>query len=214
MRTLVVGCDASGKSTFLEGVHQAWGDTYGESTSSDEAREFRRANNERVIDAEYIGLRESLYLGLSHQALLAMKHQDGHVVTSDSSLVTRVSHSVMRQIISEPHANNEEIIAKWQADEAKANIDTAGVIVHTHAPFPVIRERIIARQESGDKLEHFWGFNAPFFLEAYQNRWKTVIRDLAERSYICLDVNTYTTSSEDSLEKYANARTKVLSATL
>ncbi len=193
----------------MQGVYEAWGDAYDESTRSEEATAFRVANHKRIIDAEYVELRESLYLKLSHQALLAMAQSETGVVTPDSSLVTRVSHSVMRRVIGEPYLDNIGIIEEWQADEARADADAPDMIVLTHAPFSTIRSRIVARQDAGDALESFWGFNSPTFLEAYQERWKTVLRDLAQQSYVCLAINTSETSPEDGLRQYAAIRESV-----
>lgn len=205
MKTLVVGCDASGKSTILDGIQKEWGDSLGESTSSAEATIFREANYSRTIDAEYIDQREALYLKLSHQALL-VTNSIPNVVTSDSSLVTRVSHSVMRSVITEPFADNGSVVSAWQNDERSIDANPVDIFVLTHADTSVIRDRMIQRQQAGDKFEHFWGFNSQVFLEAYQQRWKSIIHDLARTSYSCILLDTGTTSPEECINRYGALR--------
>lgn len=205
MKTLVVGCDASGKSSMLEGIQDQWGDHYVESTRSEEATTFRKANHTRVIDADYIAQRENLYLGLSHQGLLQMKSVEGDYVTSDSSLVTRLSHSVMRQVISEPHLNSEQIINAWQEDEAKVGAKSPDLFVLTYADFSVIRKRMEDRQVN-DQFEHYWGFNAPLFLEAYQERWKEMMSNLSSAAFNCISLDTSEKTKDECVAQYSAIR--------
>ena len=205
VKTLVVGCDASGKSSMLEGIQEQWGDHCVESTRSEEASAFRKANHTRVIDADYIAQRESLYLGLSHQGLLQIKSVEGDYVTSDSCLVTRLSHSVMRQVISEPFLSNDQIIDAWQEDEARAGAESPNLFVLTYADFSVIRQRMEERRVY-DHLEYYWGFNAPLFLEAYQGRWREMMSDLSSAAFNCLSLNTSENPKDECVAQYSTIR--------
>lgn len=205
METLVVGCDASGKSTFCEAVQLTWGDTMAESTRSEEASRFKREHHRSVIDAELIDERERLYLKLSHQALIQAQTIEGNYISSDSSLVTRLSHSAMRQVITEPYLTNEEVIEAWQSDLEAAQSTPPDILVHTHADAPVLLSRMRQRQAT-DSLEHFWGFNSPLFLDVYQKRWKEVIGILSHTSLDCVSLDTGTTSIEKCLVQYGEAR--------
>lgn len=207
MKTLVVGCDASGKSTFLDIVHTNYGDAVGESSRSDEAQTFKRANLSRRVDHEFVNQREALYLGLSHKSLLAMNdRQDSNIVTTDSGLVTRLSHNVMRQIICAPSLSNDQIIERWLGDEADADVQPPDILVLTHTEFPVIRQRIVNRQNAGDKNEKFWGFNSPFFLEAYQQRWRSMVESLGHAAFSCLSLDTGKVSPTESIKRYDEIR--------
>lgn len=210
MKTLVVGCDASGKSTLLDSVRATYGDTFAESTRSEEASRFRNANFKRVIDGEFISQRENLYLKLSQLALINERGLPGNIITSDSSLVTRLSHSTMRQVICEPYLNNSSVIKAWQEDQKRAGSETPDIFALTHADSLVITERMRKRQIT-DNHEQFWGFNSPLFLEVYQERWRQVITELSNASLTCISLNTGTLSINECLEHYVDVRkTKVL----
>lgn len=211
VRTLVVGCDGSGKTTLLEGIRSVWGDTVGESTQTPEAREFRRSTHRRVVDAESINQRETLYLDLSRKALESMLLIEGSdVITSDSSLVTLTSHATMRMVIGEPHLSNQEIIELWQESERVVGADAPDLFVLLRAKSSTIRDRIVQRQEAGDTLEEFWGFNAPFFLDAYQKRWQGVFQELAQASYRVITYDTGSISVDMCLEHYGQQRKALL----
>lgn len=62
VNTLVVGCDASGKSTMLNAIHDAYGDEIIEVTSTEESRKFKIDHLQTLIDANFINKRENLYL--------------------------------------------------------------------------------------------------------------------------------------------------------
>lgn len=205
MKTLVVGCDASGKTTLLDSIQAVWGDTVMESTRTKEATEFKIANHRRLIDGEYISQREALYLSLSHQALMAMKEHEGDVISSDSSLVTRLSHSAMRQVIHALFQDAEEVIAAWRHDEEEAGASTPDIFVFTHAGIDTIIGRMVERQRT-DSLEHFWGFNSPVFLNTYQARWHETIQHLSRASQVCLALDTGKLSVEECLEQYEQTR--------
>jgi uncharacterized protein (UPF0297 family) len=202
MKTLVVGCDASGKTTFLDSVVEKYGDTLGEMSRSVEARTFKKNNLDRPVDADFINQREQLYLNLSHQALMNINQSVGNVITTDVSLVTRLAHNTMRDMIGVKSLDDEEIINEWQNDEKLANASSLDIIVFTHAPFTIIRNRIYQRQQAGRFEEKFWGFNSPYFLESYQERWHKIINRLSETAFTCLSVDTTKITPSESIKKY------------
>lgn len=211
MKTLVVGCDASGKSTFLENVAATYNDVVGESSRSEQAQLFKLNSLSRLVDGEFINEREALYLELSHQALITMAALEQDVVTTDSSLVTRLSHNVMRQVIGEQSLSNTDIIDAWLSDEILASAAQPDIFVLTHAAPSTIRGRILSRQKTGDTSEKFWGFNSPYFLDAYQERWLGLFSDLSTASFNCLVLNTDTETPEDMLSTYDGIRTSLSS---
>lgn len=210
MRTLVIGCDASGKSTFLNLAKEAYGDQLIESTSTPESRAFKRASVEKAIDQEYIDQREALYLKLSRDVLSKAVAAGMDYTSTDATLVTRVSHDVMRRAINLPGKNNDDIIRAWQDDEQEIGASTPDIIAFTHAPFEVIRNRIIDRQQAGQTEEKFWGFNSPFFLQAYQERWHDVISDIGKLGFRCIKMDSSQMTPEDQLTLYADARNDLM----
>jgi thymidylate kinase len=131
-----------------------------------------------------------------------MNQNIGNVVTTDASLVTRLSHNAMRGIIGAKSLNDEEIINEWQNDEKLVNAASPDIIVFTYAPFTVIRNRISERQQAGRFEEKFWGFNSPYFLESYQERWHAMIQKLSDAAFTCLSIDTTKTTPTESIEKY------------
>lgn len=210
MRTLVVGCDASGKSTFLEAVSSRFGDSLVESTSTEESRAFKLASMDRPVDVDYINERERLYLKLTREALDGVVHR-GHkdFIGTDATLVTRLSHAVMRQCISGPAVDIESIIEDWVRDEEGGPVDSPDIIVLTHAPFELIKNRIESRQQAGQSEEKFWGFNSPFFLKEYQAAWGSTIRSLARVGFSCLEFDTSVTSTDAMMRDYELKRNTV-----
>lgn len=203
MKTLVIGCDGSGKSSFVEGINYEFGDFVLESTLSDEAKNFKSANLRAPVNEGFIDARENLFLGLSQKAMVEISSKKiENVVTTSSSLVTRVSHSVMRKIICVEADSDEAIIQKWLEEEA----ELPDIVVLTFAPAEVILDRIAERQERGDRGEAFWGFNSPFFLNSYQERWKKVTSHLANLSLACVEINTSRESILGSVERYGKVR--------
>ena len=96
MRTLSVGCDASGKSTFVQAVHEMYGDSAVESTSTNRSRTFKQANLSTPIDSSYIDEREQIYLELTSDVMSKIKNsKDVSYIGTDASLVTRLSHDAM-----------------------------------------------------------------------------------------------------------------------
>ena len=206
MRTLVLGCDASGKSTLLNSIQKNYGDHLVESTSTPESRAFKLASLDTPVDEEYIGRRETLYLKLSRDILSRASSSGVSYVSTDATLVTRVSHDVMRRAISLPGRNNIDLVRAWQSDEQELSIGAPDIIAFMHAPFGVIKQRISARQQNGQPEEKFWGFNSPFFLEAYQERWLDMTADLGRLGFRCLTLDSSLVSPEDQLAAYDEVR--------
>lgn len=206
MRTLVVGCDASGKSTMLEGVVREHDDHLIESTATPVSRKFKLDHLSTLVDVDFIAAREALYLGLTNNTLSDDKLRDRSFVGTDASLVTRLSHDVMRGCIGMKQMANQEIIETWHEDESDLGIELPNIIVFTHAPFGSIRNRIRSRQKAGRHEEKFWGFNSPFFLESYQNRWKEMVHDLAITGFCCVEIDTSVHSPETAMSLYSDVR--------
>lgn len=204
MRTLVVGCDASGKSTLMEGINARYGDQVGESSRRKDATAFKESNLGTVIDGDFIDKREAFYLALESRQMLGGRRED--IVTSNSKLVTRFAHNVMRRCICEPYVSDNEIIERWQEDERSTGVPGPDIIVYTHAPLELIRQRIIDRQKDGHKDEAFWGFNAPFFLERYQLGYKSLIVALAHAGFKCISIDTGCQTPTNAVEQYSIAR--------
>lgn len=206
MRTLVLGCDASGKSSMMEGISGMYGDVAIEATSTPKSRQFKVDNLSTLVDEGFIAARESLYLELGQAVMNEFKDSSQDVLTTSATLVTRVSHDVMRRCVSLPGVSDKEIITTWLNDEARADATMPDIIVHTHAPFEVIHGRISDRQQQGKKEEKFWGFNSPFFLDAYQQRWHKVVAHLSAAGMRCLSIDTSKRSIDESLSMYADLR--------
>ncbi len=180
-----------------------------ETTSTDEARKFKTDNLSTLIDSDFINKREALYLKLATQALGNADALEHSVVTTSSDLVTLVSHDTMRSLIgSTPHSDTE-IIEQWLARNQKLQTKSTDIIVHTFSDFTSIHNRILERQNSGDSNEKFWGFNSPFFLNLYQERWKSITSHLSQYAIDLVSINTSTTSIEQSMVSYSKIRNKI-----
>lgn len=209
MKTLVVGCDASGKSTLLAGIHQRYGDTIRESTRSEAGLAFKRANIDRHIDGSFIAEREAFYLDIERQERdIGRNYSD--IATTNATLVTRLSHDVMRRCIGLAGYDDEEIISRWFDDEEGAGTPRPDIIACTYAPFATIRARIVERQQAGMQGERFWGFNSPFFLERYQERWRRIMPALAERGIRYATFDTVAEAPEQIIERYAAVRREIM----
>lgn len=208
MRTLVVGCDASGKSSLVEGISGRYGDIAFEATSTDESRRFKHDNLDTLIDDELVNEREDLYMRLSRTVLgrLAMSSTADSYIGTDSTLVTRLSHNVMRRCIGGKAIEYDKLVEQWVKDEAEFGLAPPNIVAITYAPFDLIRSRIQARYDNGDKDEKFWGFNSPFFLEKYQNAWLEVREYLPQAGISCISFDTSLATIEDSLSVYATVR--------
>lgn len=190
---LVIGIDGSGKSTLLDGLSHIDKVVTMEPTSSRAAREFKSRSTSLDVTPEFIAERRAIYLDLNrelNQEINTTLERGSLVVTTGSTLVTLVSHSLMSEIVS---GSNEEVsraVNHWVHDNEALKPDQ---IVFLHAPYDVIRQRIETRQLKGQTDEKFWGFNSPYFLSRYQETWHKVIGDLIENS----EINCISLSSSD-----------------
>lgn len=207
MRTLVVGCDASGKSSLIDAISHRFGDVAFESTSTDESRNFKRHNLTSPINSELIDQREEMYMKLSRNVLrrLSSGEKEDYLGT-DSTLVTRLSHNVMRRCIGDNAFDYSSIVQQWLADEAEFNLTPPSIVVMTYAPFELILSRIQARLNRGDKDEKFWGFNSPFFLKNYQEAWLETRKYISLVGIRCVSFDTSIVSVDDSLQAYTLIR--------
>jgi thymidylate kinase len=208
MKTLVVGCDASGKSTLINAISRTYGDTFTESTQSKEAREFKLKYHNTPLSTRIIDEREQMYLklsALSHKAELQIRESGSNIVTSDCSLVTRLSHGVMREVMFGKKISDDEIIGRWCDDEAVISMPPdLGVLASP--PFRTILDRIRARQSAGDQLESFRGFNSVEFLDAYNRRWKSVFPELVSIIPATMIIDTSVYSPEEAVGQYDEIR--------
>lgn len=194
---------------MLEAVRGRFGDTVGESSTSEKARDFKRRNFGREIDAEFIDEREALYLELSSVALARMdvlQNLGKDVITSDSSLVTRLSHNVMREVRLGKPLDVDKVVSDWRTDESVVGAAPPDMLVLACPPFSVVQERIEARQRAGDKLESFVGFNSLDFLHAYRDGWRRVLPTLLDHIPVALEIDSSVTSVTESVEMYSEAR--------
>ncbi len=189
MKTLVVGCDASGKSTLVRRLCSQ-GSTPIESSRSPAALAFKAAHARQPIDAPFIDQREAFYLQLEAEEQPKTLSFTGDIVTTNATLVTRLSHAVMRTCIALPSLNNVDIISRWQNDERSFGTPLPDRIMLTRAEPDLIRERMLARQDTGAVGEDFWGFNSPFFLERYQERWEDILPNLVALGIDCSEIDT------------------------
>ena len=210
MRTLVVGCDASGKFTLLNTIHQSYGDIVIESTSTDESRAFKHASLNRLVDADFISERERLYMGLAKASLEFVRtNAIEDFVSTDGALVTRLSHAVMHRSIGGDSFTPDDIVADWLSDEAESGVQLPDIVALTHAPFPAIVDRISIRQRGGQKDEKFWGFNSPFFLNHYQEAWKSTLPALARAGFTCLAFDTTLHTPAEMIDEYRRTRSSL-----
>ena len=182
---LCVGIDASGKSTLLDGLSSSFGYDIVEPTSSPEARGFKSRTIDTAVDASIIDEREQIYLRLNDLfavSIEACMEEDARIASTGSHLVTRLSHMVMKRTIGENVSRHgeKEVLLDW-VDSSRVQPEA---ITLTHAPFEVIRGRILSRQAEGDVLERFWGFNSMLFLENYQDAWHVVLDEISQETDI------------------------------
>jgi thymidylate kinase len=206
MRTLIVGADATGKSTLARGIQRRYSDTIMGSTRSEEVLQFKRNNFTRAIDADFIDERERFFLRVERDELSRLNQLVGDVCVTISSLATRLAHNVMRQCVGAPSLSNEEVIARWLEDEAAVGVRPPDIIVLVHAPIETIRQRIVKRQEAGKQQEEFVGFNALSFLEQYQLGWLQLVDHLQKSGFACVAIDTSEKSIGEVLTEYGKLR--------
>lgn len=203
---LVIGVDGSGKSTFLNGLEQHYGFEIAEPTSTPEARAFKARSTDLDVTPELVDEREQIYLALN--SIFAWKIKERldsgiDMAVTGNALVTRVSHALMRTIISGQDNEVSRSITSW-VDDIDSHMPDQVVLIH--APDTVIRERIMERQEGGDATEKFWGFNAPYFLSRYQETWHSVLNQLIGASDIdCLALDSSALTPDAMLQQYSTS---------
>lgn len=215
VHTLILGRDASGKSTLLNGIQEKYGDSLTEAATTKPVRSFKRRHLETVVDLGFVDARERLYLGLclSRSSLKARSEAllRGNVTTTSDSLVTRVSHQVMRSIVSEHESfSAERAVDQWQDDIIRTSSRAPDLIAMTYVPCEVANSRMRERQEAGMVEERFWGFNSPFFLERYQTALVDTLRCIGSEGLattVCIDTSDRTIS--ETLDAYSDAREQV-----
>ncbi len=200
-----VGVDASGKSTTLNTLRDRLGFQAFESTSTPEAKTFKKKHLNTPLTVEMVQQREEMYLRLTADAETHIKREMAageSVATIDSPLVTRLSHAVMRQVIDPGIGPNHQssVVHSWiDSNYVDTNIDTLAL---THAPHETIMDRIVSRQQAGDKTEKFWGFNSPHFINLYQTAWHQAFELIAvETDLTCLSFDTSIESPEVIVEQ-------------
>ncbi|MBP6961920.1 hypothetical protein KBB49_00070 [Candidatus Saccharibacteria bacterium] len=198
---LVVGIDGSGKSTFLSNLADGMGFTVLEPTSDEEAKKFKQATIDTPVTEEIVNQREAIYTRLNslYARDVSKRIKNGEkVACTGNSLVTGLSHSVMRQVIGcDMRDHHTKTVVNW----VNVSSDLPGAIAFTYAPFNTIIARIIERQRDGQDLERFWGFNSPLFLGIYQDAWHQAIATIREHTDIaCIEFDTSVLSPEKMLE--------------
>jgi thymidylate kinase len=199
---LVVGIDGSGKSTLLAGLNQRDGAEIKEVTSSPEARSFKRSAIERYVDSAFVSERQMIFLKLNRvfdSQVSAILDSGVRVVTTGSSLVTLVSHSLMTEIVTGTTGRVDGSVRRWIDDSESLKPDQ---IILVHAPDEVIRSRIIVRQDESQSDERFWGFNAPYFLSRYQESWHGLMGMLINEGGIdCVSLDSSVLSPIEMVDK-------------
>lgn len=199
-RTLVVGVDASGKSTFLKLLSDYGGFHTIEPTATPEVRAFKQETLNTPVTLELINRREALFIELNKMfAEHVVTSGLDHYATTGSALVTLISHSLMRKVFGHDHLTGATLLDAWGATDDI----TPSEIIMIHAPGDVILSRIKARQEAGAIIEQFWGFNSPHFLIHYQAEMKSFLPGISEAlqiPYLALDSSAL--SPAEMLERY------------
>lgn len=202
---LTLGIDGSGKSTFLSGLQNQLGTLTYEQTTSSEARRFKEKHLGARITTAFIREREDMFLRLNGELEAGIQEEVDNgrkVATSGGKLITLVSHQLMRVMIGEGHPRSiEQTVTEWLDDEESLKPDRIALI---HAPDFIIKERIIGRQQAGDKTEAFIGFNALSFLRRYQDTWHEtvdILDDVSEIPHIKLDSSVL--SPQEMIDVYA-----------
>jgi hypothetical protein len=175
--TLVLGVDASGKSTFLHGVQDTLGYHVLEPTSTVEARSFKSVYGDRPLSPTIVDKRQQLFRSLNDafDHTIALERVDNNVATTGSRLVTDISHAVMRRIMIDEPVSVTQIIDQWH-DSTSSIPDH---IVLMHAPMDTIKQRIIDRQLAGVMGEKLLGFNSLYFLDHYQDTLQDTLNELS-----------------------------------
>lgn len=201
---LVVGVDASGKSTFLSSLAEQCGYFVVEPTATPRAKVYKHQTAASLISQQLVDEREAIYLELNQQFAIRLNESRSQtrLATTGDSLVTRLSHAVMRRVAG---IDSDVLPAKCTEIWLDSNGSKPEAIVLTHAPFETIWDRLTQRQAAGAQHEEFWGFNAPFYLRAYQEEWKVAINAIRTMSDIkCFEFNTALQSPEAIMQQFTD----------
>ncbi len=164
---LALGVDASGKSTFLRGVHDRLGYLAIEPTSTEKAKRFKASFAEQPVDMKLVRKRHALFREINFSLGLRIDEEleSANVATSGLRLVTDISHGVMAKIVGQKELSVPRIVDKWMSED----ITIPDTVVFIHAPIGVIHDRILRRQRRGQIGEQLSGFNSLHFLRHYQD---------------------------------------------
>lgn len=186
---LFLGADGSGKSTGIQLTQVALEPFTSvavlEQTKSPALRSFKQKALSRHVDAAFIDEREDLFQRSNRDfADLISQARSEHKVTllDGHPLITAVSHDLMREIIGEPGNLERHRHPKNLVGGIGATIMPTA-IVYLHVDEETRRERITSREDPSEKL---WGFNAPFFLNHYQEVLLGSARATCDHAGICL----------------------------
>ena len=197
---LTLGIDGSGKSTFMNGLNTQLGYAVLEPTSSPEAKRFKAAHLGKPIDLAYIQERQQLFTGLNEQFDEHIREAlaEGDVAASGTTLVTNISHAVMRQIVTGREYSTEAIVNTW-TESGSLQPDT---VVLTYAAMDTIEDRLVERDKAGIVGEKLLGFNSLYFLARYQDALHTAV-DLIDQDRPVLRVDSSVVhSAEHAIEQY------------
>jgi thymidylate kinase len=196
---LVLGVDASGKSTFLKGLHDRLGFTVLEPTSSPEAKAFKAEHMDEPLDIDLVKKRQRLFndLNISFDQKIIEKNEYNNVAATSSSLITNVSHAVMRRVVGDEAISISQVIDEWN-ESTSAKPDQ---VVLMRAPIDTIRQRILNRQKAGMVGEKLVGFNSLFFLRYYQDALEETAEAISS-DYDVVSFDSSTSSSKAILNAY------------
>ena len=198
---LVIGIDASGKSTFMHGLESNLGYTVLEPTASAEAKAFKSEHLGKPLTDELVLERQSLFTRLNTQfdAHITAQQEHSNVATSGSRLVTNISHAVMRSIIGDRPVPVAAIVSDWNESQT-VRPDS---VVFMHAPMDTIKARILERQERGVSGEQLLGFNSLHFLTRYQDALMQTY-DALDSDLTTLEFDSSRTSIDTAIQTFIN----------
>jgi thymidylate kinase len=180
---LVLGIDASGKTSFLNALPKRPGLKVLEPAQTETAQEFRRKTFKLNITPELIESRRKMFLSLNvaDEGLVKSLLKDGFkVATSGGELVTNISHEIMLSYTLNQDQNIESTTKEWLAN---SEIIKPDLIVFLYADDAVIKKRNDDRANL-DLYEAPIGFNNPEFLSLYQKSWFKVLEIVAREAGI------------------------------
>lgn len=193
---LVLGIDASGKSTFLNELSRSSDFMQLQQTTDPAIQAFKAQSVNALVDNTFVNRRESLF---QENNVVFMRHvmelliSGKKIVLDGHPIVTAISHSVMRSIVTAEPIDVRAIVETTA--QSSEHIDPNLVVV-TYAPADIIRDRIRLRQ-TYDSTERFWGFNSPYFLNQYQDSLLETVDVLREAGMEAMVFDTSRVRPED-----------------